>query len=262
MRYRQLGDSDLKVSEISLGSWLTYGGGVGDDGRPRLRRRGVRRRDQLHRHRERLRPRRRGGLPRRRPAEPPARLLRARDQALLPDGRHGHEPGPLARAGREADRRLAAPPAHRLRRPLPVPPLRPQHAARGDDGRAERRRELGQGALPRLQRVERAADPGRARPEPRQGLREVRLLAAAVLDAAPRSGAGGLPAVQGERHLADRLVATRPGRPHRQVQAGSAAAGRLARDKRRDGRLHGQLAPGRRARAGATPRLGRRGHSV
>jgi aryl-alcohol dehydrogenase-like predicted oxidoreductase len=30
MRYRQIGDSDLTVSEISLGSWLTYGGGVGD----------------------------------------------------------------------------------------------------------------------------------------------------------------------------------------------------------------------------------------
>ncbi|HET7316224.1 MAG TPA: aldo/keto reductase family protein [Sphingomicrobium sp.] len=28
MQYRQLGDSDLRVSEISLGSWLTYGGGV------------------------------------------------------------------------------------------------------------------------------------------------------------------------------------------------------------------------------------------
>jgi aryl-alcohol dehydrogenase-like predicted oxidoreductase len=28
VRYRQLGDSDLEVSEISLGSWLTYGGGV------------------------------------------------------------------------------------------------------------------------------------------------------------------------------------------------------------------------------------------
>jgi aryl-alcohol dehydrogenase-like predicted oxidoreductase len=28
VRYRQLGSSDLHVSEISLGSWLTYGGGV------------------------------------------------------------------------------------------------------------------------------------------------------------------------------------------------------------------------------------------
>jgi aryl-alcohol dehydrogenase-like predicted oxidoreductase len=31
MRYRRLGDSDLEVSEICLGSWLTYGGGVGDE---------------------------------------------------------------------------------------------------------------------------------------------------------------------------------------------------------------------------------------
>ncbi|MFL5969880.1 MAG: aldo/keto reductase family protein [Gaiellaceae bacterium] len=31
MRYRRLGSSDLDVSEISLGSWLTYGGGVPDD---------------------------------------------------------------------------------------------------------------------------------------------------------------------------------------------------------------------------------------
>ena len=28
MQYRQLGSSALRVSEISLGSWLTYGGGV------------------------------------------------------------------------------------------------------------------------------------------------------------------------------------------------------------------------------------------
>jgi 1-deoxyxylulose-5-phosphate synthase len=31
VRYRRLGSSDLDVSEISLGSWLTYGGGVGDN---------------------------------------------------------------------------------------------------------------------------------------------------------------------------------------------------------------------------------------
>jgi aryl-alcohol dehydrogenase-like predicted oxidoreductase len=31
MRTRQLGSSDLQVSEISLGSWLTYGGGVDAD---------------------------------------------------------------------------------------------------------------------------------------------------------------------------------------------------------------------------------------
>jgi aryl-alcohol dehydrogenase-like predicted oxidoreductase len=31
MRYRTLGSSDLEVSVVSLGSWLTYGGGVGDD---------------------------------------------------------------------------------------------------------------------------------------------------------------------------------------------------------------------------------------
>ena len=31
MRYRELGTSDLEVSEIALGSWLTYAGGVQAD---------------------------------------------------------------------------------------------------------------------------------------------------------------------------------------------------------------------------------------
>jgi aryl-alcohol dehydrogenase-like predicted oxidoreductase len=31
MKFRRLGDSDMEVSEISLGSWLTYGGGVAQE---------------------------------------------------------------------------------------------------------------------------------------------------------------------------------------------------------------------------------------
>ena len=31
MQFRQLGSSDLQVSELCLGSWLTYGGGIADD---------------------------------------------------------------------------------------------------------------------------------------------------------------------------------------------------------------------------------------
>ena len=31
MRYRQLGRSSLNVSEIALGSWLTFGGGVEEE---------------------------------------------------------------------------------------------------------------------------------------------------------------------------------------------------------------------------------------
>ena len=31
MNYRRLGRAGLKVSELSLGSWVTYGGQVGDE---------------------------------------------------------------------------------------------------------------------------------------------------------------------------------------------------------------------------------------
>ena len=179
---------------------------------------------QLHRHRERLRPGRGRGVPRRGARRPAARLVRARDEGLLPDVEH--RPGALAAADPQADRRVARPAAHRLRRPLPVPPLRRRDAARGDDGGADRDRPGRQGAPHRLLGVERRADPGRARPRPRR--REVRLLPAAVLAplaqpergcsrSAPRTGS---PRSSGRRSpRASSPASTCPARPPRKTPA-------------------------------------------
>ena len=54
MRYRQLGSSDLVVSEIALGTWLTFGGGISGPTAREIVDDGVRARDQPDRHRQRL----------------------------------------------------------------------------------------------------------------------------------------------------------------------------------------------------------------
>jgi hypothetical protein len=149
-------------------------------GGPCMPRQGLRRRHQLPRHLECLWPRRRREVARRSASDPSPRLLRARDEALLSDGRHRREQGAVAPAGLQADRRLAPPAPHRPRRPLPVPPLRPADPARGDDGGPDGSRPPGKGPLPRLQRVDAGGDPRGARPN--SALREVRLQPAAVLD--------------------------------------------------------------------------------
>ena len=184
MRYRQLGSSDLQVSEISLGSWLTYGGGVERRPGGGLRRQGVRGRDQLHRHGERVCRRQGGGVPRRGARRPSARLVHPRDEALRPDERRRTA---ASRASRCSSRStLARAAAHRLRRSLPVPPLRLGHAARGDDGGADRGRApgkaryLGFSEWP-ADKIEEALDAA--------GRREVRLEPAAVLDALARARA-------------------------------------------------------------------------
>ena len=133
---------------------------------------------------------------------------------------------PLQGGDPQADRRLAGAAADRLRRPLPVPPPRPGHPDRGDDGGAHRGGRGRQGPRDRLQRVDRRADRGLARGPERE---EVRLLPAAVQHdlAGPRGRAD--PVLRGARDLADRLVAARPGGADRQVQPGRAAARGLAR---------------------------------
>ena len=148
MRYRRLGASDLDVSVISLGSWLTYGVGVERDRAIACVRRAFELGDQFDRHRQRLWPRRGGDPAGRGSRRRPARQLRPRHQGVRRDGT-GRQ-GPVARADRQAARRVAEASAGRPCRSLPVPPLRPQHAAGGDDGGAHRCRESGQGPLHRL----------------------------------------------------------------------------------------------------------------
>ena len=214
MKLRQLGDSDLEVSEISLGSWLTYSGGIEREQTEACTRAafdaGINFFDTANVY----------GVGAAEEAWGEILSDFERDSYVLATKVYfpmsETDSGLSARADREADRRLAGAAADRLRRPLPVPPLRPRDADRGDDGGADRGGRVGQGALHRLQRVDAGADPRRARG---RGRGEVRLLPAAVQRDLARARGRGLRALRRARDLADRLVAARPGRADRQVQA-------------------------------------------
>ena len=160
MLYRQLGSSDLEVSEISLGSWMTYGGGVdrslAEACVAAAFDAGINFIDTANVYS--------GG----RAEEFLGEVLadRPRDSYILATKLFfpmSADDRGLSRAQvlKQIDASLARL-AHRLRRPLPVSPLRLGHAARGDDARADRGRERGQGTLPRLQRVAGRADRGSA----------------------------------------------------------------------------------------------------
>ena len=78
-----------------------------------------------------------------------------RDEVVIATKVHGPMRGrperrrPVAQGDHGRDRRQPAPARHRLRRPLPDPPLGPEDADRGDDGGAARRGQGGQGPLHR-----------------------------------------------------------------------------------------------------------------
>ena len=106
MEYRRLGSSDLDVSEIALGSWLTFGGGVERERAvaciDRAFELGINFFDTANVYGRGAAEEFLGEVL----SAAAARLVRARHQALLPDGRR--RPRPLARADPEADRRVAA----------------------------------------------------------------------------------------------------------------------------------------------------------
>ncbi|CAA9398178.1 MAG: Potassium channel beta chain, partial [uncultured Quadrisphaera sp.] len=221
--------------------------------RDRVRARRAGRRHLHLRHRRRVRQRRRRDRAGRGAQGRAARVPGDLHQGVLPDRPRGEERRrALAQAHHGEHRRLAAAAADGLRRPLPGPPVRHRDAAGGDRAGLRRRRARRQGAVPRGQRVDRRADPGRAHHGHRpRGAAD--LQPAAVLDAvAGHRGRGGAH-LPGPRRLADRLVADRPGRADREVRARAAAARGLARHRRQGRR---PVHPALPARRGAHPRAG------
>ena len=105
MRYRQLGSSDLQVSEISLGSWLTFGVGVERDAAKACVDRAFELGNNLI---DTANVYGRGAAEEflgEALAGAAARELRARDQGVRSDERHRSRP--LARADRQAARRVS-----------------------------------------------------------------------------------------------------------------------------------------------------------
>ena len=178
----------------------------------------ARQRHQLHRHRRRVLAGRVGG-DRRQGAEGPPRRGRARDQGARPDGRRREPPGQLAALDPLRGRAEPAPPRHRLHRPLPDPPARPDGRSRGDALGAHRSPARGQGASDRQLDVPGRGDRRGAMGRRAPRLRAVPLRATAVFDPRARHrtfGAADLPAL---RHGRDRVEPAQRRLAHRQVQA-------------------------------------------
>ena len=228
MEHRRLGDSDLEVSAIALGSWLTYSGGVGREQTEACTRAafdaGITFFDTANVYGRGAAESAWGEIL----SGYPRDSYTLATKVYFPMG--GRDRG-LSRAQihKQIDA-LARAPADRLRRPLPVPSLRRRHAARGDDAGADR----GRGGRARRAGIGFSEWPA----DQIQAALDMPGVAKFVSSQPQYStlwrGAGGRgdPAVRAQRDLADRVVAARAGRPDRQVPAARGAAGGLARARR------------------------------
>ena len=221
MNYRKLGSSDLEVSEISLGSWLTFSGGVGADQTRACTdaafEAGINFFDTANVY----------GRGAAEAAWGEILSGRPRDSYVLATkvwGQMSDDPADrglsAAQIAKQIDASLARLrtdhvdlyQAHRFDPDVPIEETIEALQQVVASGKA---RYLG------FSEWSARADPGRDRD---RRPRPLRLLAAAVLDAVAGARGRALPALRRERHLADRLVAARPGPADRQVPAGPAAA--------------------------------------
>ena len=235
MRFRKLGSSDLEVSEIALGSWLTYAGGVEADATRACTEAafeaGINFFDTANVY----------GRGAAETAWGEILSDRPRDSYILATkvwGQMSDDPEDrglsAAQIAKQIDASLARLQtdyvdlyqAHRFDPEVPIEETIEALQKVVTDGKA---RYLG------FSEWTAGADRGGAGD---RRSRPLRLLAAAVLDALAGAGGRGLPALRRQRDLADRLVAARPGRADRQVPAGRGAARRLARRQRVDEQIH------------------------
>ena len=250
MNRRRLGDSDLEVSEISLGSWLTYGGGVEREQTEACTRAafdaGINFFDTANVYGA-------GAA-----EEAWGEILSDfdRDSYVLATKvffpMSETDRGPLARADPQADRRLA----RRACRPTTSTSTSATAPTRRSpiEETMEALTEVVRGGQGPRRSASREWTPEQIRAGPRGARRgEVRLLPAAVQHDLAGARGRADPALRRARDLADRLVAARPGRAHRQVRARRAAARGLPRRQRRDGLGDGPLHGRRGARGGPAP---------
>ena len=249
MEHRRLGDSDLTVSTVALGSWLTYSGGVGARADGGVHAGGDRRRRDVLRHRQRLRPRRGRARVGRDPRGLPARLVRAGHEGLLPDGRRATAGSRARRSSSRSTARWSGcrPTTSTSTSAIATTtttPLEETMGALTEVVEAGKARHIGFSEWPAEQIEAALALPGVAKFVSSQPQYSALWRAAR---------ARGDPAVRAPRDHADRLVAARPGRADRQVPA---RASRSPRDSRAASTGHEPLHPAVAQRPHAARRPG------
>ena len=212
MKYRKLGDSDLEVSEISLGSWLTYGVGVeADKARACLEEafaQGINFIDTANVYGRGAAETFLGEALQGRPRD--SYVLATKLYFPMSDSDRGLSRAQIEKQLDASLQRLRTDyvdlyQCHRYDSDTPLEETMEALTRAVESGKT---RYIGFSEWPADQ-IQAALDMTRRR--------QVRVEPAAIFAAVARAGGRGDPAVRRERHFADRLVAARPGRAQRQI---------------------------------------------